>query len=597
MPKNPRPSKKVQDLAISKVERDFDFYNSLLINYRQKWLNLFLSTYTFDVRDRNQPGQSTIFFPKAFEQVEKIAPRIYGNNPKFVLSLNVARNPEIAEADMVANRDSAQLGLNYFWKLGQCQKKGRNWVKQGLVTGIAWAKAVFERNTLITQSSEESFDEEGNLVIRETTKEQVLNEFPTFEVPDILDMYFDPRIELESDMLSIIEVKDNVRYADLEANKDLYFNLDRVKALVGNPQIEGDQKKQTKFNLQGVVTQQQTDEKLLTVKNWYGYFSEKEDEGSNEWYLITTVNACEVIRYEKIDFNPWVKWNPIEVPSQGVGVGIVEPIEKLQKAYNLTRNQRAENISLILNRMWLMKQGAGIDPRKLISRAGNIIPTRDMDALSPIVTPDVTGSAFNEAQSINTEIQQTLGTIDTTQDAGSNGFTNLATGQKIRWNEYNVRFKAIKQNFEEALARLGEKMLLMVGKEAENDPVVQDPITQKFFALAKTAFNNVSDFYSVTVLPDSTSYDSIENKREEVLALWTLLTAAKAQGVNINAEKAFRNVLESFPGVNPDDLILPPQPQQQAPEQGGPNIPKAAIEGAQVQQAPENQLNQQLTKV
>ena len=555
-----------------------------------------MSTYTFDVRDRNQPGQSTIFFPKAFEQVEKIAPRIYGNNPKFVLSLNIESNPELPEADMVANRDAAQLALNYFWKRGNCQKKGRNWVKQGLICGVAFAKATFIRTTMTTESEETEMDMEGNMTIRTVKKEQVLNEFPSFETPDILDMYFDPRIENVEDMLSIIEVKDNVRYADLEQNKDIYFNLDQVKNLAGTPQLVGDQKKQTKFNQQGMVTQQQTDENLLTLKKYFGYFSEKEDEAAADFYEIHTVNDSVVVLYRELEINPWEKWNPIEVPGQGVGIGVVEPIAKLQKAYNLTRNQRAENISLILNRMWLMKQGAGIDPRKLISRAGNIIPTRDMDALQPIVTPDVTQSAFAEANSINTEIQQALGTIDTATDNNSNGFSNLATGQKIRWNEYNVRFKAIKQNFEEALARLGEKMLLLTGKEATLNPTVQDPITQKFFKLATTAFNNVSDFYTTTVLPDSTSYDSIENKRDDALTLWQLMSAAKAQGVNVNSEKGFRSVLETFQGVNPDEIIQPPAPQAPQGDPGQP-ISQKTVEGAQVQPGPADQLNQQLTNI
>ncbi len=216
--------------------------------------------------------------------------------------------------------------------------------------------------------------------------------------------------------------------------------------------------------------------------------------------------------------------------------------------------------------MWLMKAGASIDPRKLVSRAGNIIMTKDMAALAPVPTPDVTNSAFSEAQSINTEIQTTLGTIDTTQDSSDNGFTNLATGQKIRWNEFNTRFKGMKKNLEETLERLGEKMLMIISERATQNPRIFDEKTQKFYEVAKTAFDSFSDFYSISVLADSTATDSIDNKREEVLAFGQLAIAYRAQGVPIDMSKVWMDIVESFPGKNPTEYIPPPpQPMAQPP--------------------------------
>lgn len=591
------PSKEIQEKAVTFIQKTYSEYNTLLNFYRARWFEYFCATYKFEVTDRNKDYNSKIFFPKCFEQVEKVAPRIYGNNPKFVVSLNVPVNNVHPEADMTKNMEAVQKSLNYYWKIGQCQKKGRSWVKGGLVYGIMWAIVKFERITTTEENVEVYDDEEGEQIERTTTVEKVLNEYPTFEVPDIFDVYFDPRVENEEDMSSIVIGKDDVRWSDLNNQKELYFNLDEIKDLPSQAySSDGGNYKQNKFTTQGIPQSSVEGEHKLNIKRFYGFFSETGDPKDEELVEMISVNDSVLIRYKKIKFKPWVKWNPVEIFNQAVGTGLVEPIEKLQKAYNLTRNQRAENVSLVLNRMWLMKVGAGVDPRKLVSRAGNIIPTKDMDGLQPIQTPDVTQSAFTEANSINSEIQQTLGTIDTTQDQSNNGFTNLATGQKIRWNEFNVRYKAIKQNFEEALARIGEKMLLMVGVEANQNPLVADEMNKQFWEVSKTAFDQVSDFYNISVLPDSTANDSIENKREEVLAFGQLALAYKGQGVPINMGKIWEDIANSFPGRNPADYLEPMQPQPGQPQQGGP-IPQKTVDQAQVKPSVDTQLSNDLANV
>ena len=588
------PNKDIQSKAVAKIKADFELYNTLLNYYRKKWYDQFVATYIFEVQNRNAQGQSTIFFPKCYTEVEKIAPRIYGNNPKFVIGLNVPINNKYPEADMMQNMDAVQKSLNYFWKIGNCGKKGRMLVKGGLVYGTMWAIVEFERKLIKDEQREVEALGNGELIERVTTVEKPLNEYPTFSVPDIFDVFFDPRIEDENEMRSIIRNKDDVRIADLKEQKDIYFNLSNLDALAGNPYSQtGGNQKLNKFNLEGVPTQTQVDSGV-NVKTFYGYFSETDKPEDEKLYKITTVNDSLVIEYKELNFCPWVKFNPIEIPGQGVGVGIVEPIMKLQDAYNLTRNQRAENVSLVLNRMWVLKQGSGIDPRKLVSRAGNIITVKDMDSLAPLATPDVTSSSFEEANALNTEIQQVNGTIDASQDSTDNGFTNLATGQKIRWQEYNVRFKAIRKNFEEFLSKLGEKMLLMVGEEASQNPLVQDEITKKFFEIAKTAFDQVSDFYNISVIADSTANDSIENKRDEVLAFGQLCLAYKGQGVPINMTKVWSDIADSFPGRIPENYLE--QPTQEEAQPAKP-LGQGVVASIMPKQSPDELLNQSLADV
>lgn len=593
------PSTELQQKIVSHVMETFNEYNTLLKFYRKKWYDLFKATYVFET-DRKGNGQAQIFFPKAFENVEKLAPRITGNEPKFVLGLNLPKNEQTPEANMLENQKGAQMSLNYFWKMGDCQRKVRNWVKQGLIYGTAWAKVNFEVKTVKTKQVMVDKDDKGDLIEKTIEKEVVALEYPTFDTPDVLDIWFDPRVEYEGDRTAIIENTDDVRIADIVSRKDIYFNLNIVKANEGQYaySADADNYKLNRYNLQGIPTTNNTEDNKVNFKTYYGYFSESGKPQDEKLIMATVINGSTLIRYEEIEFIPFEKFNPLEVPGQAVGVGVVEPIKKLQDAYNLTRNQRYENVSMVLNRMWLMRQGAGIDPRRLVSKAGNVIPVRDLQDIAPLQTPDVTGSAYSEAQAINTEIQTTLGTIDTTSDSSSGGFTNLATGQKIRWNEYNVRFKAIKQNFEEALAKLGEKMLLMTGQEATKNPIIKDTVTQEFFEIAKTAFDNTSDYYSVSVVADSTAMDSIENQREEALGFGQLAIAYKAQGVNVAMDKVWDDIVKTFQ-KNPQDYMgPPPQPEQPQGGEGGGRPPtQDAINQAMPPQTPADQLNQDLTNI
>lgn len=592
------PNQEFQDKAVSLTKEYFQFYSQLLNWYRTTWLSLFRAIYIYET-DRKGTGKSQVFWPILYRETQKVADRLTSNNPKFVVSLNVPINPDSPEADMAAYEQVNQKALNYFWKISNSQAKLRSWGKQGVDYGVSFALVDFERKTHKTKTSEQIVNKKGELVEKIIETEEILYETPTFEVPDLFDVYFDPRITFTDDMPCIILNKDDVRLSELLSNKDIYFNLDKLKDLSGNNNgysTDGDNSKLNKFNQEGIPTIGTGSVKGVNVKTYYGYFSETGEAIDEEMWKFVIVNDLVLIQADKINFMPFEKFVPIEVPGQGVGKGVAEPIKKLQDAYNLVRNQRLENMAVLTNKVFKMKQGSGIDPRKVVMNAGNIIPMKDLDALQVIDTPDVSPSTFSETQALNTEIQSINSTIDASQDNSGNGFTNLATGQRIRWNEFNTRFKAIKNNLEESLARLGMKMLMMTAERAKQNPIIKDQVTNEFYHVAKDAFDSISDFYSVNVIAGSTAYDNMENQRDESLAKWNLLVQAKAQGINVDLTAGFKEVMQTFPGTDMNTLISPIPPAQPA-QQGGGSIPQATIDQAQVQPSPDAALSESLTNV
>lgn len=605
---NSKLDKKTADRAIAHVKQQLTYLQTLLTTHRTKWEDFFRATYIFE-NDRKGKGKSQLFFPKCFEQVEKVSPRLTANDPRFAVTPIIVGTDEGEDvAGVIKRADSTQKYLHYAWSITNGRQKLKDVTKGGLVYGTMLAKVGFETRKKITKTTEA--EDDGALY--DVTKETISLEYPTFEALDILEVYFDPRIKFVDDMPAIIHHKAEVRLNELMENKEHYINTDKLEELNASFSDISDNKLNNKFSNQGIADITDEGSCYVDVKEFYGYFNEEEysgvdsekgegkkheegESGEDKLMLITVVNDSIVIEYKELSFMPFEKYTPITIPNQGVGVGIVEPIYDIQKAYNLTRNQRFENVTLIMNRMWLLKQSAGIDPRRLQSFPGNVIPVKDMDGIQALPTPDITSSSYNETDALNTEIQSVLGTIDTTQDSSSNGFTNLATGQKIRWNEFNARFRSMKENLEDFMSALGRKMLLMVSERATMNPKIYDKETRKFYEIAKDSFDGFDDFFNVRVVADSTSYDSIESARDNALAKAQILSEYAAMGVNVDLDKALKDILNTFPGTIAEEYVLPPKPEQKQPDGGA--MSQKTIDQAKPQLTPEDQLNQSLTNV
>lgn len=547
------------------VQTSFEFYKTQLEQPRQRMLEVFENTFVFKF-DRGN-GRASLFFPKLYEHLQRIAPRLVSNEPKWVITPLVMTREEIPEdIDMMGmaklnesqrtifdEAEKAQLYLNYIWNLGRCQEKLDSWSVNGLVQNIGWAKVDF------VQKTKKRKTEMPDGSIKEV--ETILMEYPTFEVLDPLSMYFDPRIEFIEDMPSIIQLEEKVFTKDILQNKDLYYPeaIDWLKQVGNQTNNVVDSKQTMRFTSQGVPFGLDNSNPSISKKCFWGYVKLDDEE---KLVYMTIGNDTEILECKEIPFYPLEKWSPSKIPNQAMGVGALSPVLDLHKAYNLLRNQRFDNTSLVINRMWLMRRGAGVDPRKLKSFAGNIIDVPDFDAVRPLDTPDITSSAYNEATSLNTDMQTATGTIDATQDQGSNGFTNLATGQKIRYAEFSSRFKYYKSNLERALAKLGQKMLVMTAYRAKQNPVVLDRATNEFYRLSKDLFDSFDDFFEVSILADSTTFDSVYNQRDEALAQAKISLEYKNAGVPVDLTKQYMNVMKTFPGTNPEELIEKGMPMQ-----------------------------------
>ena len=82
-----------------------------------------------------------------------------------------------------------------------------------------------------------------------------------------------------------------------------------------------------------------------------------------------------VISFEEISQIPFVQIRCFEDTETNEAVGFIEPILGLQRELNFKKNSASEYINQSLNRSRLWSAYSGVNPKKLISKANNIIST------------------------------------------------------------------------------------------------------------------------------------------------------------------------------------------------------------------------------
>lgn len=107
---------------------------------------------------------------------------------------------------------------------------------------------------------------------------------------------------------------------------------------------------------------------------------------------------------------PFVVASYEPLPNELYGMSAVQIIAPLAHELNTHRNQRIDNVSLVLNRMWMKIRGADIDEDQLISRPGGVIEVDNFEQLRELPMSDVTSSSYAEENIIKMDMEGALGT-------------------------------------------------------------------------------------------------------------------------------------------------------------------------------------------
>jgi hypothetical protein len=491
---------------------------------------------------QNYAGRAKLYIPYVFATIETIIPRLVGSKPKIEAVPREAN--DIEKAKMNNNL------FNYQWDEMEMKALLKLWVKQTLIYGtgivkLSWLFAETKKEPVVMPEE----------VLGGEIETEVKIDKPNAELVDLFDFYIDPNATTIDDASYIIHRSER----DLKELQD-NPNYTVPKGLVS--QVSEDSYKIQRDAILGLVKPKDINSKKIEVLEFWGDY----DFGKGKEPALIVVANNQLLRAEPNPYahkqKPFIKMEDTQIPFSFWGIGEVEQMESLQYELNDIRNQRMDNVTLILNRMWKVLKGQ-VDEEDLVSQAGQIVHVDNMDALDAFETPDVTGSAYNEETLVKSDMQLVSGVNDVTaggaqgKGKGEAGVSNqTATGIALLQEAGNARFKYKLDNIEDALVSFGKQLLAL------NQQFLDTPRTLRIVGDGYTKWvdiepDNIIGEYDITVEAGSTQPMNKSVRRAEAREL--LQTIMPLVQIGIDIKPIIRNLLQTYDFTNIDEVF--PQPQ------------------------------------
>lgn len=575
--------------AVAQVTQTRFNYRTMCSRRRRQLVSLYQEVMSYEaVKQADWSSALKVNFANQIEQL--VTSRLTAKNPKFIVSLRIPPE-EIADKlypkpAIVEKIDKAQESGQPYQPLPEEMQVYQQWKdeRRKLEDEIqVWSKNVQEYLDFVfgdaydfsatVRRIAKALVRYGNCYATVDWKvknyrakvggkivEKQYAEYPCLENISYSEIYLDPRFIQVCEAPAVIRNHENVRLNELYALQESnnLFNLDKIKQ---TGQGLGDFDKYLMYTIMitspnGVDTEQTF--KSLTVSKYYGYFSDTDEPEGEKLYELWVVNDAVLIKKEEITEIPIFSAGCFEDVEQHFSIGYVEPILGLQREYNFKLNSAVEYINHALNRAWFWDPQCGIDPKSLNagSAPNAIIPvTKGIQAakegLLQIENREINQSYFAQNNEVRRDMQSVSFTIDTNQTSTSQGFTNTATAVRARFYEINTVYADTLRHFEELLTRLAYSVLEKVSQHASNDIYI--PHTGK--KLAPELFSEAMLRYMVRVEVGSSSFDTLESRREDALALWNLSKDFKMAGGSPDLNRVWEEVLSTFEKRNPDDYV------------------------------------------
>lgn len=462
MPKKPKSvtNKELANTIVSRYTTARNWREPL----KQKWDDFYdLYRGVLDSTTKSM-WQANIFVPYAFSTIETIVPRLVAGRPQIDVMPREEGDTDYARVQNYL--------VDYQWDQCDMDKLLPDIVRQMLIYGTSVVKVYWDKNVETVEEEIEidtDFPELGSqkVEVEKTTKNQ-----PVVEMVDLYDFFWDPKgFDIDSCGWVAHRTYRSYDYLIKMQKQGLYKNVNLLEKDKTRP-FKGETDKITRTTALGTTDPQSVsgdsdkEANIELIEYW-------EDNR-----VVTIANRTVVIRDDKNPFahgkKPFVRFVDQSVPKEFCGIGELEPIETLQKELNDMRNQRMDNASLILNRMWLVQNGANVDEDELVSDVGGVIHTDKIEGVQALYPPEIPNSSYREETLIKADIQQTTGITDYTKGVASDALANeTATGISMMQEAGNARIKLKMMNIEMGIREIGELFISLNKQFIDEETVIR----------------------------------------------------------------------------------------------------------------------------
>lgn len=428
--------------VLNKVVMDYQHAEQSRSTRETKWQTWYKLFRSYAEKRDTGDNRANLFIPYVYSIVETVVPRlvstIFSSRP--YIGILPVKEETVDNAKAMENLIDYQMTQ----KVG-IVSVATSWIKEALIYGTSILKVGWD------YEEDDVWVDEPIAVLfgtpigtRRVKKRQPVKDDPLVEHIDLWDFYVDPEArDIDDAQYCIHKVYRDFEYLKNMEKLGIYKNIDEViKLKKGNKnelfeEIGGNQAFETgmsnRLSLIGLQNIDKPTNKVELLEYW------------TDDRIIVVANRSVVIRNEENPYHhrkkPFVRLVDVLVPHEFYGIGEIEPIEDLQYELNSLRNQRMDNINLIINRMWKVVRGADIDLKQLVSRPGGIIEVDDMDDIQELEIQDTTRASIeNVIELVRRDMDNADGVYDYARGETTDR-RETATTASILSQAANERFK------------------------------------------------------------------------------------------------------------------------------------------------------------
>lgn len=416
-------------------------------------INDIYQAYVGEISDAKDKSKSQEKITKLRTETNYIVPSVFSGNPELEVE-------GVGEEDADLARVAQDIVNHRINTIPQAYEKIESWVKQSVVFGTSLLNVVWR--------FEKKETEPGQFTVSQDE--------PDFQVPNILDCFYNPIIPdvenqnsiITRSVLSISEAKSNQAYTFTDKlgvlNREKIESKGNANADTYNSsrQVQNDRIDLQKASTDTIeVYERITADRIQTVA-----------DGKERLLLRDIANPYGKICIVKLTHEPSA------IPNRFDGYGVGHNTLGLGKLIQKLSNRLLDNVNLANTPSFMFRKSANIDKKQLLIKPASGIevdadgPLRD--AIAQVEVADITGGGLNLLGRFDDEHKRATGANDLIQGAAS----NKTLGQDQIASTYSSnRFELINRRFKQALADVGRHIIEM---EIKNIQSIDAPILKIF---------------------------------------------------------------------------------------------------------------------
>ena len=580
----------------AEIEQKFNEFDSYRSQFEDQAIANYKLLIGFKDEENKVEGRSNLHIPKTYEIVDTLRARIVKNFFDRRPYIDFLPAPQLGNLDnleqMENKADVASALVDDQLEKNNIRAKFYDYVTSMLtfpagIMGVGWRyeEEYVKKKVPVPDMRINAMGQMVQAGYRTEIREEWVTQWDDNEITniDFFDFWPDPQASTLKECRGVFQ-REWVTKEDLEQKLDFLNNLgEGVIYPVNLDELQGS----------NAGLEQGRWERLSAVgvnkgNNTFDIYGNAPDDSKQPFevlhYWENDRHTMYINRQEVIYDGPTPYWRHKELPfivqsydrlpNEFYGKSAISLIHDLQHELNTQRNQRVDNVSMILNKMWKVRRGADIDEEELVSRPNGVIKVNQLDDVMSFEQGEIPQSALQSEHMVNQNLQNALGTTGVIRGADSKQ-DQTATEAMKKANSASLRFDVKIKLFDSTgIKRLARIMDLNNQQFINDNRLVKLGVdsTQNWKRVGPAELLGEFDYRPAGANVDPTANKQV--RREQLTNMISMLM--KTQNPYIDYESLTKEWLESFDMRNPEKFMKSEeqkkkeaiQKQRQAQQQG-----------------------------